>query len=112
MDAVFQTIQDARETRPVPREFYPLLVTFGNLGNPASVREVKPSDLAASFGPGFALKSITLEITDEPVTEGRVESVLPWAPSLQGSIGKGMKLKYDDLLNRINDGSFIQGMRP
>ncbi|MBI3674300.1 MAG: hypothetical protein HY245_12960, partial [Rhizobiales bacterium] len=42
VDAVFQTIQDARETRPVPREFYPLLVTFGNLGNPASVREVKP----------------------------------------------------------------------
>ena len=57
---------------------YPMLVTFGDLTDPKSVKGVKPSDLAASFGPGYALKSITLEITDEPVTEGVVEKLLPW----------------------------------
>ena len=37
-----------------------------------------PDDLAAHFGPGYALSSITLAITDEPVTKGRVEAVLGW----------------------------------
>ena len=65
----------------VPRDMYPMLVTFGNLNDPASVQEVDPSNLAATFGPGYALKAITLEITDEPVTEGVVEKVLPWLPN-------------------------------
>lgn len=59
-------------------KFYPMLVTFGNINDPKSVKEVKPDDLAATFGSGTSLKSITLEITDEPVTEGVVEKVLPW----------------------------------
>lgn len=62
--------------RTVPPKLYPLLVTFGDVADPTSVRRVDPADLAASFGPGIRLKSITLEITDEPVTEGRVEKVL------------------------------------
>jgi hypothetical protein len=57
---------------------YPMLVTFANLADPESVKEVKPSDLAGTFGAGYSLKSITLEITDEKVTEGVVEKVLPW----------------------------------
>jgi hypothetical protein len=57
---------------------YPLLVTFANINDPKSVMEVKPDKLVESFGPGFALKSITLEITDEVVTKGQTEKVLPW----------------------------------
>ena len=57
---------------------YPLLVTFGDIADPASVRRVDPNNLSGVFGPGFTLKSITLEITDEPVTEGKVEQVLGW----------------------------------
>ena len=67
-----------RAARAVPPKLYPLMVTFGNLADPTSVRRVDPADLAASFGPGIRLKSITLEITAEPVTEGRVEKVLGW----------------------------------
>jgi len=57
---------------------YPRLVTFGDINDPTSVERVDPADLAASFGPGYSLASITLEITDEPVTQGRVEAVLGW----------------------------------
>jgi TAT (twin-arginine translocation) pathway signal sequence len=57
---------------------YPMLVTFDNINDPKSVKEVKPSDLAGAFGTGYALKSITLEITDEKVTEGVVRRLLPW----------------------------------
>ncbi len=59
-------------------KLYPLLVTFDNINDPKSVKEVNASNLEASFGAGTSLKSITLEITDEPVTEGVVEKVLGW----------------------------------
>ena len=62
----------------VPEVQYPLLVTFGDIADPASVKLVDPEDLAASFGPGVRLKSVTLEVTDEAVTEGVVAQYLPW----------------------------------
>lgn len=64
--------------RPVPPEAMPLLVTFTDIADPTTVTRVDPDDLPLSFGPGYALKSVALEITDEPVTEGEVEKVLPW----------------------------------
>jgi hypothetical protein len=66
------------EVLTVPAELYPMLVTFGDVARPESVMQVDPANLAASFGPGYALKAITLTITDEPVTKGTVEKVLPW----------------------------------
>jgi hypothetical protein len=62
----------------LPREAWPLLVTFDDIGKPETVREVDPEDLAAMFGKGVRLKAVTLEITEEAVTEGRVEGVLGW----------------------------------
>ena len=54
----------------VPEYQYPLLVTFGDITDPATVTLVDPANLAASFGPGVRLKAVALEVTDEPVTEG------------------------------------------
>ena len=67
-----------RGHRTLSSDSYPLLVTFGDIANPATVRRVDPHDLASVFGPGYTLKAITLEITDEPVTKGRVENLLQW----------------------------------
>lgn len=64
----------------MPEVQYPMLVTFDDIADPASVKLVDPADLAASFGPGVRLKAVTLEVTDEPVTEGRVKGVLGWLP--------------------------------
>jgi len=61
------------EVLEVPRGMYPMLVTFGNLNQPMSVEQVDPANLAATFGPRYTLKSITLEITDEPVTKGAAD---------------------------------------
>ncbi|MEM7778319.1 MAG: hypothetical protein AAF732_22285 [Pseudomonadota bacterium] len=66
------------------RYSYPTLVTFDDTNNPMTVREVDPNDLAATFGPGYALRSLTLGITKEPVTAGKVESVLAWLLGLNG----------------------------
>jgi hypothetical protein len=42
------------------------------------VKLVDPADLAATFGPGVRLKSETLEVTNEAVTDGVVAQFLPW----------------------------------
>ncbi|HWU61904.1 MAG TPA: hypothetical protein VN112_07760 [Ensifer sp.] len=62
----------------VPKERYPLLVTFDDINNPASVKRVDPANLEATFGPGYRLNGITLSLTKEPVTKGEVEKVLGW----------------------------------
>lgn len=61
----------------LPRDSYPMLVTFGDLADPTSVERVDPNDLAASFGKGVRLKRITVQMTDDPVTT-EVEKRLPW----------------------------------
>jgi hypothetical protein len=78
LNAKYSAFEKLRGAVPVPLKNYPLLVTFTDINNPKSVKEVKPETMSDTLGPGFALKSIALEITDEPVTDGKVESVLGW----------------------------------
>jgi hypothetical protein len=70
----------ARGVITVPVYQYPMLVTFDDISKPETVQEVDPEDLAAVFGEGVLLRAVTLEITEEAVTEGRVEGVLGWMP--------------------------------
>ena len=70
--------QKGKPAMPLPEGALPRLVTFGDISDPTSIALVDPDDLAASFGPGVRLKSVTLEITDEPVTARLAERVLPW----------------------------------
>lgn len=69
-----------KQTEPVALtgKQMPWLVTFDDVRDPKTVRQVDPANLAASFGPGVTLTSITLAITDEPRTSGRLKSVLGW----------------------------------
>jgi hypothetical protein len=68
---------------PVAEVWYPVLVTFDDITKPETVRVVDPENLAAVFGQGVRLKAVTLDITEEAVTEGRVEGVLEWMPNYQ-----------------------------
>ena len=80
---VVQNIKDQgesdRDPHPVPRQVellgeqvdnYPYFVRFRDPADPKSVEQVAPDDLAASFGPGYRLKSLTVQVTDEAVTSG------------------------------------------
>ncbi len=64
----------SRGTWPGPAEVvpesYPMLVTFADESDPASVTVVEPGNLAAHFGPGVRLREITVELTDDAVTTG------------------------------------------
>jgi hypothetical protein len=63
---------------PIPPEAYPLLVAFDDISNPETVREVDPSNLAATFGEGVTLRCMTLEVTGDEITEGPLEGLLGW----------------------------------
>jgi hypothetical protein len=98
---------------PLPPEAWPLLVTFDDITKPETVRKVDPEDLAAVFGEGVRLKAVTLEITEEAVTEGRVERVLGWLcghmnPHRRLS-GKSGAIADNELSNRLGPGSFSIG---
>lgn len=92
----------------VPEGQYPMLVTFGDIADPASVRLVNPGDLAASLGPGVRLKSVTLEVTEEAVTEGLVERVLGWWHHLTVPIGGKDLRRYGDPLYGLGKWDFVQ----
>ena len=76
-DSPYHVLQRQRDTREIPRDDYPMLVTFTDINDPKSVQLVDPDDLAATFGAGVSLKRITLEITGDPVTE-KIAILMPW----------------------------------
>ena len=89
---------------------YPMLVTFDNIADPKSVKLVDPSKFEASFGTGYALKSITLEITDDKVTEGKVRTIIPWISDFRNKLLDGDTVMWGGdrhtLANSLGMGSF------
>jgi hypothetical protein len=104
----YRIIESAREAREVPPKEYPLFVTFTDITDPMSVKEVKPDDLTASFGSGYSLKSITLEITDELATEGIVEDLAKWLVVLNGKYLHGGSTSKGSPLG-LHGGNFKSG---
>lgn len=99
--ALFDEVRDKRDRAAgvitVPDYQYPIMVTFDDIADPASVRLVDPVDLGARFGPGVRLKSVELEVTEEAVTEGVVERVLGNLEKITGRL-KPTGKKYADEL--------------
>ncbi|GJL62233.1 MAG: hypothetical protein NPIRA04_08870 [Nitrospirales bacterium] len=107
-------IDDVQEIREIHPKDYPLLVTFTDINDPKTVKEVDPDNLEAMFGPGVSLKRITLEITDEDVTEGKVEQVLGWWCALRKKQARlngstSVAIMDNELSNNLGTGSFRIG---
>jgi hypothetical protein len=99
---------------PIPPEAYPLLVTFDDITRPDTVREVDPSNLAATFGEGVTLRGMTLEVTADRVTKGQVAAALPWLcdrvidhKRLSGKTGA---IFDNEISNRLGLGNFSVGV--
>lgn len=90
--------------------YCPMLVTFKDIRNPASVAKVDPDNLAASFGVGYKLKAITVQVTDEPVTTGIDRRFVWWTKYIDhhfdGSSTIAADLTTDDMRARLSSGSF------
>lgn len=115
--ALFDEVRDRRDRAAgvitLPEVQYPMMVTFGDIADPTSVKMVDPANLAASFGLGVRLKAVTLEVTDEAVTVGRIEGVLGWLcdhiTNYRRLNGKTGAITDDQLSNNLGPGSFLIG---
>jgi hypothetical protein len=88
----------------IPRQLRPDLLSFDDLTNPSSIRLLEHDDLDGFFGEGVRLKSIKLELTDEPVSSSSVGTLLRWLPTnLESSI-----CPQGDLVNPPLCRSFFQ----
>jgi hypothetical protein len=69
---------DALKSRAsLRRKDFPALATFEDIGDPATVQIVDPDALDKSFGEGFRLRNITLEVTDDP-QKPQIAGLLKW----------------------------------
>jgi hypothetical protein len=86
----FNAMNQMTGTAPVTGALIPVLAAFGDVNDPATMRVVKPDDLAATYGKGFRLRGVTVEaipngfwpldfggVLGAPVTRG-IETKLPW----------------------------------
>ncbi|NOT70254.1 MAG: hypothetical protein HOP09_02915 [Hyphomicrobium sp.] len=103
-----------RGARALPIERLPDLVTFEDITDPATVKEVSPNDPSKALGCDFGWQKITLEITDEPVTTG-IEKKLSWLPdyydkALDGR-RPGQRGKEMGLASEMSTVGFQMGMK-
>ncbi|MGP0591289.1 hypothetical protein ACTRXD_01955 [Nitrospira sp. T9] len=111
-DERFAIVEKSRFKKEIPRSLYPLLVTFTDIIDPTTVKVVDPDNLAETFGSGVSLKRITLEITDEPVTEGKIEQfgfmgILKKQSTLSGL--EFFNKNYPDPVNYLTNKAFKTG---
>ena len=98
---------------------YPNIVTFIDMNDPKSVTLAqvwKRGDdglyyliedrMEELFGEGVKLKSIELEITDEPVTWGVVDEYLPWLKNIKSNIDGTNITNSNELHNNLHKGNF------
>ncbi len=85
----------------------PQLVTFDDPTRPETVRAVDPDDLAASFGEAYALRRLTIEVTDDAVTES-IENRLPWLEQ----VGRNCATLIPDPPRFLTDAAPIQRVGP
>ncbi len=95
---------------------YPLLVTFRNPRDPSSVLRVEPGELAAQFGDGVRLRRITVQVTDNSVTEridGRLDEAFWRRWSLRSSAARendAMNNPYfQSLAGQLSRDDFVKG---
>ena len=117
----------------VPPDSLPRMVTFLDVNDPMSVvrielteadgvrerREPKAGDwraygpsmtLADAFGHGVHLEHATIELTDESVTDGPINALLPWLPEHYGQRLDGQRFgnieTASPVANSLSSGSF------
>lgn len=92
----------------IQRKDYPMLVTFGDLADPTSVKEVNPDNLAGTFGSGYRLKRITAQVTDEDITM-EFEELFPAIANFKKTFGSISARRIDTpITSRLQKPNFIQ----
>lgn len=81
----FAELARQRGARPLPVSDLPDLVTFDDVDDPRTVKAVDPEAPYLALGDGVSFRTVTLEITDAPLTE-EIEKRLPWLVGMKTNI--------------------------
>jgi hypothetical protein len=107
MNAVIAGLDN--KTRTLPPDLYPMFVTFDDLTDSRSVREIEPENLEAEFGPGTRIAGIRLTITDDQVDNGDVRSILPWLSEYpEPSLDPSGDYREATLADKLSHGDFVR----
>ncbi len=95
-----------KQTEPLelPMSLWPRMVTFKDVKNPTTVELVDPANIAAAFNDGFSLSRVTIQVTEEPLTKGRVVAALnsaffrDGAAMRKAALSRGSNDKYFEFL--------------
>ncbi|MEZ0260519.1 MAG: hypothetical protein ACAH80_05880 [Alphaproteobacteria bacterium] len=125
-DIIFNVLPVTKETRsgldrippkgaimPLSPDQYPVFARFTDLNDPTTVEDVTkyekhPDGLHYAlkgylFGDGIHLKNVTLEMTDDPMSEWKLQNWLPWIHE------KKIRSKGALPSRHFNTGDFIRG---
>lgn len=92
--------------KEVPLVALPTTVTFRDLSDPKSVMLVDPRNITVNFGEGYALTKATLELTDDPPTEG-IGTLLIWLGEYpEPPLGKPTDRYKPELYGMLSHGDF------
>jgi hypothetical protein len=72
-----------RGERSLKQRDWPPFVTFRDVRDPSSVQSIDPKALSTTFGNDVRIDSVTVAITQEPVTRNLAQK-LPWLAALVG----------------------------
>lgn len=104
-EALFQEVSRrrgrAKGVIAVPDYQWPLMVTFTDRSNPLTVQLVNPRNLRDTFGDGYNLNLVALQITNEPVTNDHIETFLPWLKTIGGGMLDGRSFSSIKAENRL-----------
>ncbi len=95
---------------------YPTLITFKDLNDPASIVEVNPENPVAHIGEGYSINRITVQITDQDVTNTGILERLPQGPltkeqTYTGEDAPELDLYFGKVQNlRVGMSLFSQGL--
>jgi hypothetical protein len=90
-------------------DFFPFLVRFTDLHDPTSVRVIDPTNLAAEFGEGISLHGISVQITDEPLTQNSADAMPQYTG--RSEFGRWYSSLSQDDPRRIGPENFIRGVK-
>lgn len=93
---------------------WPKFVTFDDLNDPTSVQSVDPEGLSKTFGEGFALKNIEIEVTDKELGWGVVNRYLNWLEKYKNKKARlngstSVAIFTNDLADNLGTGAFSTG---
>ena len=84
----------------------PLLVSFPDPRKPGGVVALDPNKVGAALGPGYSLRGVFAQITDDPPSH-QLGDRLPWLDGDWGRyLGLASPAPQNSLARKLNDGSF------